>query len=178
MGRGYFSKPVDSGHDIVIPDIRYYTNDAWAETQAMANGTTYPMVISDKYSKGTIYVLTIPENPADLYSLPATTLTAFRNTLTRTFPVTLLNAPAKVALFAYDNNSFIVENFLPVSAEITIGVDGRWTRLHNLLSNADTTADPPKPPAPGFGYRETTAPRTGFSVTILPHSFLAFSAKE
>ena len=64
----------DLGNDpnaaILLPVIEFLTNDAWPLVRAMANGGACPLLIMDRYSKGVLYVLTIPDNFADLYRLP------------------------------------------------------------------------------------------------------------
>ncbi len=57
--------------DILFPDIRFLTNDAWQLVRALANGRGYPLLLMDHYSKGILYVWTIPDNFNDLYRLPA-----------------------------------------------------------------------------------------------------------
>jgi hypothetical protein len=72
------------------------------------------------YGGGHLYILTIPENFADLYEIPAPVLNAIRATLTPSLPVQI-EAPGKVSLFLYDNGTFIVESFRdePVDAAVT-----------------------------------------------------------
>jgi len=52
---------------ILIPQIDFLTNDAWMLLTGIANGNGYPILLMDRYSKGILYVLTIPENFNDLY---------------------------------------------------------------------------------------------------------------
>ncbi len=66
-----------------------------------------------------LYVWTIPENFNDLYTLPPEVNSAIKNYLLRGFPVSA-DGPSQVALFVYDNNTFIVENYLPRETEIKI----------------------------------------------------------
>ena len=50
--------------DILIPQIRYATNDAWEIVSALtspAKTSGTPILLSTKYSKGMLYVLTIPQ---------------------------------------------------------------------------------------------------------------------
>ncbi len=49
----------------------------------------------------------------------------------RGFPVRL-DGPAQVALFAYDNGTFIVENFSAVAADVKISTLGNAMQLKNL----------------------------------------------
>jgi|CZKV01.1.fsa_nt_gi hypothetical protein len=178
--------PFAAARDILIPEIKYaniLTHDAWGDALGISpGGTTYPVVLSCDYSKGKFYVLTIPNDPADLYALPPTVLSVIRAALAKAEPVRIDNAPAQVALFRYDNNTFIVQNYLATEAEVTVSVAGTATEMRDLLTG--TTLSPAPEPERGFGRggfggRGPAAPpkRTSFTFTVPPHSFLPFAAK-
>jgi hypothetical protein len=190
-GRG----PAEAPRDIFIPEIKYFnilTHDAWGDAMGVSpGGTTYPIVLSCDYSKGKFYVLTVPNDPADLYALPASALSAVRAALAAAEPVRIDSAPAQVALFRYDNGAFIVQNYLPTAAEVTVSVAGTVARIQDLLTEKEYS-----PAAAGgdgfggfggrggrggrggFGGRGPAAqPRTSFTFTVLPHSYMAFAAK-
>ena len=59
------------GPQILFPEIRFLTNDAWALVSAMPDDVGYPILLMDRYSKGTFYVWTIPDNFHHLYQPPA-----------------------------------------------------------------------------------------------------------
>ena len=69
----------EADSDILFPDIRFLTNDSWALVRAMAGGKGYPLLLMDRYSKGILYVWTIPDNFNDLYRLPARVTGAIKN---------------------------------------------------------------------------------------------------
>jgi len=172
--------PFGASRDILIPEIKYFnilTHDAWGDALAISpGGTTYPILLSCDYSKGKFYVLTIPNDPADLYALPPTVLSVIRAALGSAEPIRLDSAPAQVALFRYDNNTFIVQNYLPTAAEVTVSVAGKMAQIQDLFTGKDIT------PAPaigrGFGGRgPASSPHTSFTFTVLPHSYMAFAAK-
>ncbi len=178
--------PFEATRDILIPEIKYFnilTHDAWGDALGVSpGGTTFPVVLSCDYSKGKFYVLTIPNDFADLYALPPSVLSVIRAALGSTEPIRLDTAPAQVALFRYDNNTFIVQNYLPTAAEVTVSVAGAATQIHDLLVGNDIS------PAPatgrgfgggrGFDGRGPAAsPRTSFTFTVLPHSYMAFATK-
>ena len=119
--------------EILVPEIDFQTNDAWPVVRGTANGRGAPLLIMDRYSKGILYVLTIPENPTDLYALPQPALTAIRQYLLRDFPVQI-DAPSKVSLFAYDNHTFVVESFRDAPAQVTVSTLGSATHLRNLAT--------------------------------------------
>jgi len=156
---------------LLVPEIAFLTNDAWPVVRGTANGRGAPLLLMDSYSKGVLYVLTIPENPNDLYSLPQPVLTSIKQYLLRDFPVQI-DAPSKVSLFAYDNHTFVVESFRDEPAQVTISTLSPSTRLRNLATGevvqaqpttGDSAAQPPQ------------SPRTRFSITVAPHSFAAFA---
>jgi hypothetical protein len=115
----------------------------------------------------------------DLYNLPQPVLTRLRSFLLRGFSVRI-DAPAQVALFAYDNDSFVIESFRPETAPVTITLAGAGLRLRDL-GGTDIAAKPAPsasrgPGALGLGPRRGPAPPavTEFEVTVQPHSWRAF----
>jgi hypothetical protein len=130
--------------DILIPEIRYATNDAWEIVSALTSPTKTsgtPVLLSAKYSKGVLYVLTIPQAMGDLYSYPPGVLKAIRDVLAKDMYV-LLDAPSRVSLFVYDNDMFIVESFQENPVEARIVTDKRITKLRDVVSGAELSGEP------------------------------------
>ena len=117
---GRYGKP---DREFVIPQVSYFTNDTWELVSAgrpLTNGTSgYPVLLWGQYSKGRIYVLTIPEDFSDLYHYPVPALNFIRNILGQDLKVRL-EGPSKVGLFVYDNNKAIVESFLDEPVTVTL----------------------------------------------------------
>jgi len=164
-----------SNGDILFPEIDFFTNDAWPLVRAIANGNGYPLLLMDRYSRGILYVLTVPDNFADLYRLPPATTTAIKNYLMRGFPVQL-DGPAQVALFAYDNHTFIVESYLPVETKVKVSVPTGFTRLKNLVTGEVIPGQAPVSD-PGSRRRGNEESRVSFPVRLLPHSYGVFAAE-
>jgi hypothetical protein len=76
------------------------------------------------YSKGTLYLWTMPENFGDLYNLPQPMITRIKQFLFADAPVQI-DAPDHVALFTYDNGAFVVENYRNDTAKVGIARGGR-----------------------------------------------------
>ncbi len=134
----FFGRGVDAKSDsqILIPEIRYATNDSWEVVSAWTSPsrtTGTPILLEARYSKGVLYVLTIPQAQGDLYSLPPEVLRAIRNVLGRDVYVAV-DTPALVSLFVYDNDKFIVESFRDNFAPVKIVTDGRITKLRDLTT--------------------------------------------
>jgi hypothetical protein len=162
----------ETNANVLFPEIDFFTNDAWALVRAMANGRGYPHLLMDRYGKGILYIWTIPDNFNDLYNLPVPVTTAIKNYVMRGFPVRL-NGPGQVALFAYDNNTFIVESYLPTETDVTVSVAGEFAILRNLVTGAQITAE-----ASGEGRWQSGADRVSFQVHLLPHSYSVFAAEK
>jgi hypothetical protein len=175
--------PFEISRDILIPEIKYFnilTHDAWGDVLGVSpGGTTFPVLLSCAYSTGKLLVLTIPNDPADLYALPTAALAVIRAQLGAAEPVRLDTAPAQVALFRYDNNAFILQNFLPVTAKVTVSIQGAPAAIRDLVTGQKITPAPAA--ARGFGGPggpgPAAPPRTSFTFSILPHSFMAFAPK-
>jgi hypothetical protein len=123
---------------VLIPQVHYATNDAWNLLGGLHAGTGYPMLLQAGYASGHLTVLTVPDGFGDLYVLPDEVLASIRRLLSRDLFVTI-EAPARVSLFPYDNDTFIVESFLPHATMARAVTDGRFTKLRDLLSGQEVT---------------------------------------
>jgi hypothetical protein len=156
--------------NILLPQMRQFENDAWPSVSFNTARSGYPMVISAAYA------LAIPDDVADLYRLPDSALNQMRSLLGRDVYVNL-EAPTHVSLFAYDNRTFIIQNYQsqPVNARVLV-VDAK--SLRDLLTDQVVAASQSGTPlggARGFGGGSVGGPsRTAFEVKIPAHSFRVF----
>jgi hypothetical protein len=100
---------VKSAGQITMPHVAYNENDLWILSSALTSFFSHPLLLRGAYGKGWLYVLTIPDAPADLYKLPAETLTLLRRELKQTIT---LECGGRVGLFLYNNDTFILQSFL------------------------------------------------------------------
>jgi hypothetical protein len=161
--------------NILFPEIFFLTNDAWPVVRLLANGNGYPLLLMDRYSKGVLYIWTMPENFNDLYSLPPSVTGAIKNYVMRGFPVRL-DGPAQVALFAYDNHTFVVESYLPAETDVKVSLTGNFTRLKNLVTGEVLTSQAPTPPR--GRWRDAEESRESFNLHLAPHSYAVFAAEK
>ncbi len=162
FGRGVTGR---SETDILLPEIRYATNDSWEVVSALTSPsrtTGTPILHSAKYSKGLLYVLTIPQAQGDLYSFPPDVLTAIRTVVCRDLYVRV-EAPAQVSLFVYDNDTFIVESFRETSGTARIVTDKRIAKLRDLLTGRELAGQP-------------RGDKMVFDTFVRPGSYSVFSA--
>jgi hypothetical protein len=168
----------DPAHDnpaVLFPEIHFWTNDSWPIIRGAASAKGFPIVLMNRYSKGVVLLLTIPDNQGDLYSLPQGVLTQIKRYLQQDFPVRV-EGPARVALFAYDNGTFVVESYLHNEADVRVVVRGTGMQIRNVVTGATVAALPSPPPPPARPFRAPVAPpaESSFTVKIEPHSLLAF----
>jgi len=169
----------ESKTGILISQIDYLTNDAVAMVQGFANGNSFPIILSNHYSKGVLYIVTVPDNFNDLYSYPPGVLNAIRNVVSGDFPLRL-DGPSKVSLFAYDNKTFVVESFLDQATDVTVSITGGIAKIANL-ETGDVVAGQAPAPRRGYGgrvMRDTGPARMEFHLTVDPHSYIAFSEAQ
>jgi len=159
---------LDIGEPMLIPQVHYITNDTWELASAVAGDNGFPMVTDSQYGKGHLFVITIPNNFADLYRLPAPILNVLRRLAGAELPVRLADGPSKVALYEYDNGAFVVESFNDEAVSVQVAVPAAVVTLRNLATGALLQKLPPVAPE---------APAARFAVVIPAHSYAAFSTR-
>ncbi|HEY4338728.1 MAG TPA: hypothetical protein VGM97_02165 [Steroidobacteraceae bacterium] len=160
--KGFLSgrSTIDIGEPMLIPQVHFITNDTWELASSVAGDNGFPMMTDSPYSTGHLFVMTIPNNAADLYRLPAAILNTFRRIAGADLGVRLADGPSKVALYEYDNGTFVVESFNDAAVSVQVSVPATVTALRNLES----------------GTLAQKAPQAStFTVRIAPHSYVAFA---
>jgi len=158
--------------EILIPQINYLTNDSWETISARDDTNGWPILHAADYSKGKFYVWTIPDNFIDLYILPEQVLNRLRQVIAGDLKVSI-EAPGEVSLFAYDNNSFVVESFLDKEVTIKILLDKDVKEISN--ANTGEKIIGTARIAPSFRNRKFGKDAAVFEVTLKPHSFKGFT---
>ena len=165
-----FGRYGQSGRDILIPQVRYLTNDSWEVISAgrpLTGGVSgYPVLHKAKYSGGYLYVLAVPDDPGNLYDFPTPVLNELRRILSRDLDL-YLEGPAKVSLFLYDNKTVIVENFNDAPVDVRLVGGASLKAFTDLESGAVLPAEQ----IPG-GYRRD--PQAAAAFTLPAHSYRAF----
>lgn len=167
--------------NLLLPQIRRFENDNRLSVTFETALSGYPMVTTSTYGKGAFCVLAIPDDFADLYRVPQETVNQIRALLGRDLFVRL-DAPHHVSLFAYDNRTFIVQNFQsqPVNTRVSVS---NATRLRDLLSGQTITISQNEPAGFGAGGpggrgrgRFDGGGGPSFEAAVPAHSFRVFAA--
>jgi hypothetical protein len=160
--------------DILFPEVRFYTNDSWSIIRGVAGPKGNPLLLMNNYSKGTIYLLNVPENAADLYKLPQAALTQIKHYLLADFPVTL-DAPDRVSLFAYDNGAIVLQSFRDTPSTVNVVLPSEFVKLRDLKTGALLTAKLQLKPVPDRRGRLQKPPSiTVYAIPLEPHSFHSY----
>jgi hypothetical protein len=155
---------------ILIPQVAYLTNDAWELTSAIDGANGWPLLLEAQYSQGKLVVLVIPDNFADLYKLPAKTLNKIRAVLGDKMKVQL-EGPGNISLYAYDNNTCIVESFSDRESTVSVVTAGPYKSLTDLITNEKVPGTERKIPA---GWGQDLTDKNIFSFQLKPHSYRVF----
>lgn len=126
-----FEKYYEVDKKIMIPQIEYPTNDVWTTIAGISENNNFPILASSKYGKGIMHILTIPDDFGDLYHLPKEILKPIREVFCEDIFASI-DAESKVGLFAYDNDTFIVQSFLPHNTTVDILIKKSGLQLQNL----------------------------------------------
>lgn len=156
---------------VLIPQIQYLTNDSWEIVSGISGDNGWPLLHEADYSKGHLYILTIPDNFADLYNLPAEVLNKIREVMGAQLNVQL-EGSSKISLYVYDNNTFIVESFLDKETSVAVASRTQFNTITDLVSGGQLKGELRKP---GLSYIEKRrSAKNIYSFTIKPHSYRVF----
>jgi hypothetical protein len=163
--------PAKAAKRMLIPQIRYFTNDSWSLIDAVDGPMGWPLLHDADYAGGHLYVWTIPDNPADLYALPEAALDMIRRIATEGLGVRM-DGPAEVSLLLYDNDTVVVESFRDEAAEVRLVVEGDLTGLADL-ETGEALGGETVPEGRGW-FRSPDAGKTVIKIPVPPHSYRAF----
>ncbi len=118
LNRQYVSLFPMGERPIALPVAEFRNNASWAVVKAAKGEESYAMLLVDPYCDGQLWTLAVPDAFSDLYHVPAETLSRIRQAL----PVNgvWLEGPARIGLFVYDNDSFVVYPFVMEGVQRTV----------------------------------------------------------
>ena len=107
---------------ISLPVAEFRNNSTWAVVKAANGEESYAILLRDDYMDGHLWTLAVPDAYPDLYAIPAEALSRIRQAV----PVegVWLEGPARISLFLYDNDTFVVYPY------VMDGVQREVVRLH------------------------------------------------
>jgi hypothetical protein len=166
---GWFTL-VATEQPILMPILQYLTNDSWEEISAKAGAAGAPLLHFAQYGPGKFYVLVVPDNFSDLYHLPSEVLTRIKEIVSGHLPARL-EAPALVALFAYENDTWIAESFRDEAVEARLVIGEKFALVEDLLSGEVLSGEAL------LDWRGQETGWQGFAFSLKPHYWRAFRGK-
>jgi hypothetical protein len=163
--------PAKSDKKIMIPIIKYLTNDSWEAVSAIDGPNGWPLLHEAEYAKGSLFVLTIPDNYADLSELPDAVLSKIRSIISNKSQL-YLEGPGNVSMFLYDNHTLIVESFNEETVKAKIAASASFNNLTDIVSQQKITGENRKPS--GGWSAPKLVERNIFEFEIKPHSYRVF----
>jgi hypothetical protein len=155
-----FNRYIDGGTSILFPQVEYPVNEAYPLIAGMCDFNSFPLLLKDHYSKGNIYILAVPENSGDLYNLPAEVIDKIKQIIF--FNETIwIEGENRIALFLYDNSTFIAASLLPYNTQIKIILNKKKGTLTDLSHNRELQG-------------VVDGHRTLFTTTLLPAEYTLF----
>ena len=170
--RAGWGRPMEVVHEMLIPQITYLTNDSWEVISALDDSNGWPILHRADYSEGELFVLTVPDNFIDFYNMPEGVLNSLRQNIAGS-QAAVLEGPAEVSLFLYDNGAFVVESFLDTTVTVKVLADPAIAKVNDVMTGEKVTASLRK--APEFGGRRFGKDASVFELEIKPHSFRALT---
>ena len=168
-----FGRSGKSEREFIIPQVKYFTNDAWEVVRAgrpLTGGVSgYPILLRDTYSKGILFVLTIPDDFGNLYDYPAGALNIIRSVMSKDVGA-YIEGPSKVSLFPYDNKTMVVENFNDNAVSLRVVVNAKVGKLRNLLTGEEFK--PAQVPVSRWRFVGYTDKQTVFDIQLPAHSYI------
>jgi hypothetical protein len=157
---------------VLMQQIQYYTNDSWEVVSGISGSNGWPIIHMADYSKGRLFVFTIPDNFADLYNLPDAVLNKIRDVFCNSLDISI-EGPSNISIYLYDNKTFIIESFLDSETELNIISSESYKKLIDLSNSQIFTGEKriKRLLRRGAGIETKNA----FSITIKPHSYRIFS---
>lgn len=124
---------------VLIPQMEYCTNDVWELAAGYGTESAFPIVLQCSYGNGKVSIVTIPDDMGDLYHYPAEVLNVIRRTICSKMPV-VLEGPAGIQMFVYDNNRIILRSDLDYTCVVTLRLADNIRTVRELRSGREFPA--------------------------------------
>ena len=132
--RNYAASYVEKAMEpVVFEALNTRDNAVWSDIAVLCREFNTPVMTEEDYGDGRLFILNVPQNPADFYRLPQKVLETIAKHLSMG-QIVYISGDTKCSFFAYDNNLYGVENFAPYSETVHVIVRGK----PNGIQDAET----------------------------------------
>lgn len=121
---------------VLLPSVCYMNNAADCLIAAHKEDNCFPVLLRNRYANGTLYILAIPDDYAEIYKFPTEVLTTVRQYLMSSLGI-YIEGGDNIGLFLYDNGTFIVESFLDRNTKIRLHIASGRKKLTDLRTGME-----------------------------------------
>jgi len=122
---------------IQLEALDYKTNASWCEVAMMTAYNSFPLLTVDFYGKGNLYILNVPNDFGDLYSLPKE-VTGYINKVFANGGPYIQSSP-RTCMFMYDNDVIGVYSQKPYADDVEIILPAKYSTARDIETGADIT---------------------------------------
>ena len=122
--------------EVLLPIVKYMNNSADCLIALRKYDNNFPVLLRNRYASGTLYILTTPDDYADIYKYPCEVITTIRQYLMSSLGV-YLEAEGKYGLFLYDNDTVIIESFMYRNSIVRLHAAGA-VKLKDMRTGMET----------------------------------------
>lgn len=102
---------IDNRAPILFPEIVHGNNASWSLLNGGDGDLHTTLVLRSTYGRGRLYILSVPENDADLYRIPGAAMDVYRRVLNGEGNTTYASG-RDTSLFTYDDGSMILYRYV------------------------------------------------------------------
>ena len=123
--RNYAASYVEKSMEpVVFEALNTRDNAVWSDIAVLCREFNTPVMTEEDYGDGRVFILNVPQNPADFYRLPQKVLETMAKHMSMGQKV-YISGDTKCSFFAYENNLYGVENFAPYAETVHVIVRGK-----------------------------------------------------
>ncbi len=132
---------IDDAKPVMFPEIVHSNNGSWSLINCGDGDYHTPLLLRSNYGKGRIYILSISDNPSDIYRIPVPVI----DELKRIICPELFASGTDFSMFTYDDGSMILYRYVKGDirpARVRIYTSGNAEHLTDVITGEKIEAFP------------------------------------
>jgi hypothetical protein len=122
---------------IQLEALDYKTNASWCEIAMLTGYNSFPLLVHDFYGKGHLYILNVPNDFGDLYSLPKEVTGHINKVFAQANP--WIQSSPRISMFMYDNDVIGIYSRKPYADNVTIFLPENCSLVRDIETNEEIT---------------------------------------
>jgi len=129
-----------SAEAIQIEALDYKTNASWCEIAMMTSYNSFPLLTLDFYGKGNLYILNVPNDFGDLFSLPKEVAGYINKVFAHGNPY--IQCRPRMCMFMYDNDVIGIYSQKPYAEDVEIILPAKYSTARDIETGAEIALVP------------------------------------